>query len=162
MIDSSLSLPVSLGVDEGDAVWHLGALLTLKADARMTGGAFEMIEELLPPGASPPWHVHHREDESFYVLGGQVTFYWGDQMLQAERGAYVWLPRGVAHTFRIGGTEPARMLEINTPSGLWEFFKEMGEPARERTLAPSPSLDNEKLRRVAPRYGIDILGPSNG
>jgi mannose-6-phosphate isomerase-like protein (cupin superfamily) len=151
--------PVSLGAGEGDAIWYLGGLLTHKAGAETTAGAFDMIEELVPPGASPPRHIHHREDESFYVLAGRVAFFRGDDILAAEPGSYVWLPRGIPHTFRVEGVEPARLLEINTPAGLWRFFQEMGTPARERALPPAQPLDIEKLRRVAPRYGIDILGP---
>lgn len=155
-------VPMSLVAGEGEAIWYLGALMTKKIGAEATAGACDVIETLAAPGASPPWHVHHREDESFYVLDGRVTYYVGDQVIQAERGAFVWLPRGVAHTFRVAGTEPAHLLEIAAPSGLWGFFKEMGEPARKRTLPPFQPPDAEKLRRVSARYGIEILSPFNG
>jgi uncharacterized RmlC-like cupin family protein len=128
----------------------------------MTMGAFEVIEALAAPGVSPLWHVHQREDEYFYVLEGRVTYYVGDRVIPAEPGALVRLPRGIAHTFRIEGTEPARLLEIVAPSGVWGFFKEMGEPARDRTLPPMQPPDATKLRSVAAHYGIEMLGPLEG
>jgi len=158
MADFEKGIPMSLGADEGEAIWYLGALMTRKTTPAATAGAFDVIETLAAPGASPPWHVHHREDESFYVLGGRVTYFVGDQVIPAEAGSFVWLPQGIAHTFRIDGTEPACLLEITAPSGLWEFFKEMGEPARERALPPLQLPDVAKLRAVSARYGIEILG----
>lgn len=154
--------PIGIGAGEGEAIWYLGALMTRKIGRETNGGAFDLIELLAAPGASPPWHIHHREDESFYVLEGRVTYYVGDRVIPAEQGAYVWLPRGIAHTFRIEGETPARLLEFAAPSGLWAFFKEMGEPARERTLPPLQPPNPERLRAVAARYGIEILRPFNG
>jgi quercetin dioxygenase-like cupin family protein len=160
MTDSGERVPVS--VSRSEAIWYLGALMIRKTSPEVTGGAFDVIESLAAPGASPLWHIHHREDESFYVLEGRVTYYAGDQVIEAEPGAFVWLPRGVAHTFRVEGTEPARLLEITTSTGLWEFFKEMGEQAREHTLPPLRLPDPATLRGVASRYGIEILGPLEG
>lgn len=154
--------PFGVGAGEGEAIWYLGTLMIRKIGADVNGGAFDLIESLAAPGAAPPWHIHHREDESFYVLEGRVTYYVGDRVISAQRGTLVWLPRGIPHTFRIEGTEPARLLEIVAPSGLWEFFKEMGEPARERTIPPLQLPDLAMLRTVAARYGIEILGPFNG
>ena len=154
--------PAGLDAGEGEAIWSLGGLLTLKASAATTAGQFEVIEGLIAPNVSPPWHVHHRQDESFYLLAGRVTYYIGDQIVRAEPGAFVFLPRGIPHTFRIEGPDPARTLEVTAPSGLWSFFTEMGEPARERTLPPAQRPDIAKLRGVAAHYGIDILGPLNG
>jgi len=162
MTDSGERIPASVNRSEGESIWYLGALMIRKTSAEATGGAFDVIESLAAPGSSPLWHIHHREDESFYVLEGRVTYYVGDQVIEAEPGAFVWLPRGVAHTFRVEGTEPARLLEIVAPTGLWDFFKEMGEPARERTLPPLRLPDPETLRSVAARYGIEMLGPLEG
>ncbi len=159
MTDPGEQTPTSQGAREGEAIWYLGTLMIRKTDAETTGGAFEVIEELAAPGVSPLWHVHQREDEYFYLLEGRVTYYIGDQVIAAEPGALVYLPRGIAHTFRIEGTEPARLLEIVSPAGLWEFFTEMGEPARQRTLPLMQPPDATKLRSVAARYGIEMLGP---
>jgi quercetin dioxygenase-like cupin family protein len=152
----------SVGPGEGEAIWYLGALMTRKTSPDATAGAFDVIEALAAPGAAPPWHVHRREDESFYVLEGRVTYFVGDQVIPAEPGAYVWLPRGIPHTFRIEGPDSARLLEITNSPGLWAFFQEMGEPARERTLPPLRQPDVAKLRSVSARYGIEILRPFNG
>jgi mannose-6-phosphate isomerase-like protein (cupin superfamily) len=149
-----------LNAGEEEAIWFLDTLMTVKATGETTGGAFDMIEELIPAGFSPPPHLHHREEECFYVLSGRLTFFYGDQTIAAGPGAFVVLPRDVLHTFRVEGTEPAHMLEINAPAGLVGFFRDMGEPARERTLPPPRPLDITKLHRVAHAYGCEIPSPN--
>jgi hypothetical protein len=60
--------PIALAPDDGEAVWFLGSLATVKASAETTGGRVAVIEQLAPRGAGSPLHVHHREDEWFYVM----------------------------------------------------------------------------------------------
>lgn len=162
MTNDSKRTPSPTATGENEAVWYLGTLMIRKAAAETTGGAFEVIEQLAALGVSPLWHVHQREDEYFYVLEGRVTYYVGDQVIAAEPGVLVRLPKGVAHTFRVEGTEPARLLEIVSPAGLWGFFQEMGEPARELILPHMQPPDAAKLRSIATRYGIEMLGPLEG
>ena len=151
---------VSPPAHEEEAIWFLNALLTVKATGETTGGAFDMVEELIAPGFAPPPHIHHREEECFYVLSGRMTFVCGDETIAAGPGTFVVLPRGVIHTFRVEGTEPARTLMINTPAGLIGFFREMGEPAPARTLPPPGPPDLAKLRRVSEAYGCEVPGPA--
>lgn len=143
---------------EGEAIWFQGSLLVVKASAETTGGAFDLFEELIPAGSSPPPHVHTHEDEAFYLLDGRMTFFRGDETIQAGPGSFVLLPRGIVHSFRVEGTEPARTVLVVTPGGLTGFFREAGELARERTLPPPQSPDVARLRRVAEQYGIAIVG----
>ncbi|HKF65678.1 MAG TPA: cupin domain-containing protein, partial [Vicinamibacterales bacterium] len=84
---------------EGQAVWFLGNHMTIKATAASTNGAFGLVESLIAPGFSPPLHVHHREDESFWVLEGELSMRCGDRTFRASAGSYVFLPRDVPHTF---------------------------------------------------------------
>ena len=142
--------------DEGEAIWYAGSLLTVKANAESTGGAFDLVDELLPAGWAPPPHIHHREDESFYVIEGEITFFCGDQTFQAKPGAFVFLPRGVIHSFRVEGTTPAHMMMMCSPAGFVGFFRELGEPADERVLPPQRPLDIAKLRSVSLKYGAEI------
>ena len=149
-------LSVSPPPGEEEAIWFLNALLTVKATGETTGGAFDMVEELIAPGFAPPPHLHHHEEESFYVLSGRMTFVCGDRTIAAGPGDLVVLPRGILHAFRVEGTEPARTLMINTPAGLLGFFRDMGEPAQARTLPPPGRPDLAKLRRIAEAYGCEI------
>jgi quercetin dioxygenase-like cupin family protein len=110
---------------------------------------------MMPPGFASPYHVHHREDESFYVLQGHVAFVCDGKWLTAAPGDFVFGPRNIPHGFRVTGTAPAQMLLLLTPGGFERFTKDLGEPAG---TPPSPP-DMARLVAVAASYGIDILGP---
>ena len=89
-----------------------------------------------PGGASPPPHVHERHVESFYVLEGELTFTSGDRELRAEAGSWVQVPAGVPHTFAVGGTRPARFLDVHTPScGFGDFVRALHRARTEDELA---------------------------
>ena len=84
-----------------DAFWWQGSLMRIKARAADTGGAFGLVEGSFPEGFGPPLHIHHREDEGFYVLEGEIRFRQGDDEFVAGRGTLVWGPRGVPHAFKV-------------------------------------------------------------
>ena len=151
--------PYALAREEGQAVWFLDALLIVKATGEQTGGAFALIDNVGPPGGGSPYHVHHNEDEAFYVLEGEITVYVGDEKIKAEPGTWVYGPREVPHGFRIEGDSPARFLLLYTPAGFEQYFVEVGEPARELTLPPAEPPNIERLMSVAPKYDIEMLGP---
>jgi quercetin dioxygenase-like cupin family protein len=144
---------------DGETVWFLASRMTVKASAATTGGLYGLIEVELPPGFSPPTHIHHREDEAFYVLDGRLTFRCGDQSFAATAGSYVFLPRHVPHSFVVEGDLPARMLNITTPGGGEGFFVDAGRPAEGPGLPPKGSPDVEALRAVSADYGSEIVGP---
>ncbi len=151
--------PYALARDEGEAVWFLGARTWVKATGDQTGGALGLVEQVLPAGFASPWHMHHAEDESFYVAEGEMTFLCGDQRTNAGPGTWVWGPREVPHGFRVEGTEPARMLLFATPAGFERFVVELGEPAADWSSPPSGPPDMGALVATAARYRVDILGP---
>lgn len=144
---------------EGEAFSFLGTRMTLKATADTTGGAFGLIEQLAPAGFATPPHIHHAEDEAFYLLGGDITFVSGELTIPAHAGSFVWLPRGVMHSFRVEGDQPAHLLQWNTPAGLERFFLEMGEPLTDLTSLAGAPPDVEKLLQLASRYQVELLGP---
>jgi mannose-6-phosphate isomerase-like protein (cupin superfamily) len=148
-----------LGPGEGQAIWFLRNRMTVKATAATTGGAFGLLESWIAPGFSPPLHVHHRDDESFYVLEGELTMKCGDRTFRATAGAFVFLPRDVPHTFVVEGGQPARMLTLLTPGGGEGVFIDGGRPAEGDGLPPAAPPDIEKLKRVSGLYGAEIIGP---
>jgi len=151
--------PYALGSEEGEALWFSGALVTMKATAEQTGGEFLLIEELAPRGTATPLHVHPQDDETFYVLEGELTFYLGDgQTVPASAGSFLHIPKGYfPHAFRVN-SETARFLVLTTPRHE-QFFRASAESARSRTIPPQDPLDMEKVRAAGAEYGVEILGP---
>jgi mannose-6-phosphate isomerase-like protein (cupin superfamily) len=155
----SATAPFIVPPDGGTLLWYRGSLMTVKAGADNTGGGLTVMEQAVPAGFAAPSHVHHGEDEPWYVLEGRVRFFCQDQAFDAEPGAFVFLPRDVAHSFRVSEDGPARMLLMGVPGGVERFFTAAGEPAPERKLPPPPDpAEVERVRVLAREYGIDILG----
>jgi quercetin dioxygenase-like cupin family protein len=154
--------PYALAKEEGRAVWFLGTLVIVKATDEQTGGAFGLIDNTMPAGFASPYHLHRNDDESFYVVEGEMTFYVGEERVKAESGAFVYGPRGVPHGFEVDGTEPARILLQNYPAGFEGFPVDVGEPARELSIPPAEPPDMERLMAIAAKYDIEILGPLPG
>jgi mannose-6-phosphate isomerase-like protein (cupin superfamily) len=148
-----------LGPGEGQAIWFLRNRMTIKATAESTGGAYGLVESFIAPGFSPPLHVHHREDEAFWVLEGELSMRCGDRTFRARRGAFVFLPRDIPHTFVVEGDAPARMLTLLTPGGGEGLFVDAGRPAEHDGLPPAAPPDIEALKRVSEFYGAEIVGP---
>ena len=152
--------PVALTSEEGPSFWFLNNLITVKATTESTGGSYSLCHQISPPGSATPYHLHHVEDEAFYILDGESTFICDGKKSIAGPGEYLFLPRGVPHGIRVTGTTPTIMLIFAMPgTGFVGMMEEMGEPARERVLpVPSPP-DLERLTRLCAKYQIDILGP---
>jgi len=153
------SAPAFVAAGEGETTWFQPNRMTVKATAETTGGAFGLLESLVAAGSSPPLHVHHREDESFWVLEGRVRFRCGDQEIVGGPGTFVFLPRDVPHTFRVEGDAPARLLTLLTPGGGEGFFVDAGRTPEGPGLPPAGPPDVAHLRLVAERYGNEIVGP---
>ncbi len=149
----------TLASDEGEAIWFLGARALIKAGRAQTGNAFAIVEFTLPPGFAPPPHVHHMEDEAFYILEGSATGTCGEQRWEASPGSFIWLPRGTPHGFRVREEGPLRVFQITAPAGFDAFLREVGEPAASRTPPPPSPPDIERLNAAAAKVGIEHLGP---
>jgi len=148
--------------DVESSVWYLGCLFTVLADARETGGRFGLVESLSPKGTEPPRHVHSQEDEAFYLLEGEITFYIGDETYEATPGMFVSAPRGVPHSYTFE-TEEIRMLVLVAPGGFEEFFRppQSSEPARALEVPPPAEgpPDVPALVAALEHYGVEVVGP---
>ncbi|MFO1150398.1 MAG: cupin domain-containing protein [Alsobacter sp.] len=133
----------------------LGLPTWIKADRDMTGGHFSLIEQVLPAGFESPWHVHRSEDESFYVLEGQLSVIVEGARTLLRAGDYAFGPRGIPHGFRIEGSEPARILLMTTGSDFADFIEEASVSCDTPPAAPDLAL----LAAAAERHNISILGP---
>jgi quercetin dioxygenase-like cupin family protein len=148
-------------VSLGTSVWYVGNLFTILAGSEDTEGRFALIEMLARKGTEPPRHVHRREDEAFYVLEGEITFYIGDETYVATPGTFVFAPRGIPHSF-VFETDVVRKLVTLTPGGADEHFRNprFSEPARTLTLPPPEGPpDVAALVADMERYGLEVVGP---
>jgi quercetin dioxygenase-like cupin family protein len=158
--DAPQVAPIALTADEGEALWFLDILATIKASSQSTAGRVAVIEHLAPRGSGSPLHVHHREDEWFYVVEGELTFWVGGQVINAPAGAFVYGPRDIPHTFTVS-SDTACFLLVTEPAGFENFVRALAQPANERVipLPATESPDVGAMTRLAADYGIEILGP---
>lgn len=133
----------------------LGLPTWIKAGRDLTGGQFSLIEQVIPAGFESPWHVHHSEDEAFYVLEGQMSVITEGASTLLQAGGFAFGPRGVPHGFRIEGEGPARILLMTTGSDFADFIAETSVPSDTPPTAPDMAF----LVEAAARNKIAILGP---
>ncbi len=119
------------------SVWYQGHLFTFLAEAEDTAGQFSLLDAIIRQGFEPPPHTHSLEDESYYLLEGEIDFLIGDQNVPAKPGDFVYLPRHVLHGFTLR-TPQARAVILITPAGLERGFRALSEPAATLTLPPIP------------------------
>ena len=136
------------------AIWSLGCLFVLKNRT----DELEVIDAIVPPGYSPPLHRHDFGAESFYVVEGSARFVSGDDEVVLGPGGFIRIPPSTPHSFETLGDQPSRILDIVTPAGLWDFFVEAGEPARELRLPDAIDIP-ENLPQLVAKAGGAVLGP---
>ena len=143
--------------------WFAGSLLHWHVEYAETDGTLSLGEALVRPGSEPPLHVHAREDETFYVLEGQVVFQRGHERIDAGPGDCVFMPRGLQHGFAVR-TETARLLQVFTPAGLEGAFRALSEPAPADELPPAPTGPPdpaviEAMTAEFAEHGVEFTGP---
>ena len=143
--------------EDGEARWWLGSLATIKATSQDTGGQFCLIEVLENEGESP-LHVHHNEDETFYVLEGEVEFEVGGRTIPAMPGTVLFAPRDVPHRYVVR-RGPARILYLCTPGGFEELVRATSDPASERRIPREGegTPDFDTLPKTVKRFGCELL-----
>jgi quercetin dioxygenase-like cupin family protein len=154
--------PMVVASAEGEARWWFGGLAVVKATAADTGGQMTILEITEPPDSAAPLHVHHREDEAFWILDGSATFEVGDQTMEARTGDYLLGPRDIPHRYTTG-PHGCRMLFIFTPGGFEDLLRATSSPAETHALPPAervtPPSDEEMQRKQAAiqAHGCQLL-----
>ena len=128
----------------------LGGDITFIVTGEQSNGALAVMEAVNAPGEGPPLHVHNREDETVYVLEGEFRWKLGEELSVKGPGSFVFIPRGLAHTWQIMGKQPGRMLITFAPAGMEGFFDR---------LSTLTEFDPEAFRGVGAEYGMDVVGP---
>src|SRR3954447_17754764 len=158
-LDGALA-PIALGPGEGEHFWFFGGVTTIKADGAGTGGRMMLTEQSAPRGSGSPLHVHHAEDEWFYVLEGELTIWVAGETVVAPAGAFVFGPRDVPHTF-IFSSDAARFLLVTQAAGFEGFIRTLGTPAPVAEIPPAQAAppDMAPVLQAAADHGLEILGP---
>jgi quercetin dioxygenase-like cupin family protein len=148
--------PIAQQPGAGEHLWFFGGLMTIKA----AGDSALVTEQTAPRGSGSPLHVHHNEDEWFYVLEGELTIWVDGETHLAPAGSFVLGPRDIPHTF-IVSSEMARFLLVTEPGDFAGFVRALAEAAPGPELPPGPPTpaDMELVMKTAAEYGLEILGP---
>ena len=164
--------PEACVVTGGEKLWFLGTLARMKLEGKQTGGRFALWEGVLPHGAAPPLHSHP-QDETFYIIEGELTAWIVEPELTDDEGwvatrgrrcgpgSVVFAPGGTPHTFRVE-SDTARVLTLSTPAGIEDLVRELAEPAEWPWLQPPPDgprVPAERIAEVERRTGMVRYGP---
>jgi len=148
-----ISRSVFLAPGEGAAVKNpVGGPLTFKIRGAQTNGALTAFESVAAPGEGPPLHLHEHEDEIWYALEGTFRMKLNGNLREAPAGTFVFIPKGVVHTWQNVGDEPGRILAIITPAGLDDFFERFA-------ALPADASPAEEFRRLGAEVGMTVVGP---
>ena len=148
--------PKARVVQPGEGLQYnvMGAMMTYKATAQDTRGAYSLAIEVTPPHGGLPLHVHHREDEAMYVLEGEYEIQCGDQAFRATAGTFVFLPKDIANRYQNLGDEPGKFLYITSRG-----FEKLVE---KRTLLTSGGPpDMQKVMETARQHRIEFISSGN-
>jgi len=145
------------------AVYGPGDIYSLLVTGKESNNVFFQFEATVPEGGGPPPHVHTREDETFYVVSGNLEILLGDTMHRAKAGDFVYIPRGTVHRFKNIGSGMAVQLVTFSPAGIEGFFHEVFPAVKDRKVAPPPITEEliQKMNEVAPKYGLKFIPPPN-
>ena len=129
--------------------------VVVRATGEETNGQYDVVEVTIPAGPGvTPLHVHHDNDEAMHVIEGEITVKLGKERHVLAAGGYVMAPRGLPHTYRNSGDDPARVLFIYTPGNHWRYLLETGEHGPVENES-----DIEALLPILEDYGIEMVGP---
>ncbi|KAI5055865.1 hypothetical protein GOP47_0029386 [Adiantum capillus-veneris] len=149
-----------LKAGEGINVWVLGVLVTLKALGNETGGSYSLFEDIVPPGIGPPLHIHTQEEETWYMLEGELVWKVGNQEFTATKGSFIHLPRFVPHAFENKSNKPAHMVLTYAPAGFEKWFLDVGKPVINQSEPPPESTKEDLARalQLSKEYGLIFVG----
>jgi quercetin dioxygenase-like cupin family protein len=142
---------VAVAAGEGAHVRSpLGGEITFIVRAEQSGGELAVLEAVNAVGEGPPLHFHGREHETIYILDGEFRWKLGDELSIAGPGSFVFVPRGLPHTWQVIGDRPGRMLITFSPAGMEGFFDR---------LSSMTEFDLDTFRAAAAEHAMEVVGP---
>ena len=131
-----------------------GVGVVFKIDGQDSGGSLSIVEHPFAVGALVPPHIHHLEDEYSIVLEGEIGFRSNDQEVVLGPGGYIIKPRGEVHAMWNAGSTPARMIEVISPAGFENFFRELSD------MTAAGPFDMSALGELSQHYGLPFQEPA--
>jgi mannose-6-phosphate isomerase-like protein (cupin superfamily) len=132
-----------------------GALTTVLLEGSASEGDVAVLEFVVAPRSfgAPP-HVHHNEDEYFYVLEGEVQFLNEDAVVAAPVGTFAAMTRGHLHAFWNASDRPARLLLAIAPGEVGAFFDQVVQELRASGTV-EPAKIGETIARIGKEWNVD-------
>ncbi|MCO8275544.1 cupin domain-containing protein [Actinoplanes sp. TRM 88003] len=150
-----------LYVPAGDGVtkWFSGDVYSVRLQSAQTAGSVGIVEASVPPGGGPVPHTHAEQDETFYLLSGELEFLNGDETFTAVTGDIVHIPRMVKHRFKNVGLHTTRLLFIYTPAGAEGLFLEGGDEPTPGVQVDTwgPERFDERILGLFKKYGVEAV-----
>ena len=140
--------------DQVKVIFGAGDEYRYLATGGQTDGGYFLVEATVPPGGGPPFHIQTQEEEAFYILEGELSFYGDEGEIEAGPGTYLNIPKGAKHRFRNNGETTARMLFFFTPAGIEGLFDGL---AKMDVPAGDVSSQIEALNALGHGYGVEYL-----
>ncbi|WHZ25813.1 MAG: hypothetical protein OJF51_000608 [Nitrospira sp.] len=154
----SFDLPdVILGPGQGRTIHVPQHPITYKARKEETRGAYALLEVIVA-GEGPPQHIHHAEEEAFYILEGELNVQVGQRIVKGTAGSFILVPRGTVHTYWKVGSAPAKLLVIISPPGFEQYFIDVVGDEEIDDMATFI----KRGMAVAQKYHLEIVGPPRG
>jgi quercetin dioxygenase-like cupin family protein len=151
---------IHVPASDGLLRWFAGDVYSVKLTAADTNGSIGIVQASVPPGGGPIPHTHADQDETFYLLSGELEFLDGDRTFIARTGDLVYIPRQVRHRFLNVSYQPAQMLFLYTPGGSEGLFVDGGDEPRPgvQIEAWEPErFQNERMQNLYIKYQIEVL-----
>src|SRR4051794_114873 len=124
------------------------------ATGSQTDEAFSLVQtQGEPPEFGPPMHVHHDAAEAFFVLDGEYQMFLDDRQELCPAGTFVYVPRGMAHTFKVVSDGPGRKLNIFSPAAMVGFFEELAQ------AEATGDASAERVGQIGARHHMEVVGP---
>jgi quercetin dioxygenase-like cupin family protein len=157
----SAAEPTVVAPGEGELRWYRDRLVDLRLTGAATGDRISLVEIEMPAGASTPLHRQPFDDETLYILDGNLTVHLDGEEQTAGAGAVVFIPRETPHALL--ATETTRMLVFGIPAGQERYFRALSVPAPERELPPPPTGEPHPAAAIAMEQtaflnGVELLG----
>ena len=146
--ETETAVPIVHPPGDGRKVGVIGGESTFKVLSEQTGGAYAILEQLVPPGHGPPLHVHRHETEIFYILEGTFEMRLAEVTIPAPAGTMVVGPRDIPHTFKNVGSSTGKLLLTVIPGRFSNYFLDVDNV---------PAADRDTIRALCAKYGVELL-----